>query len=237
MGSSDCIRPAWVQGPVVLIGNWEPLIFRRRLNCGLAILVGAAGACDQYRRRHAVDPFAAILRGKSRARFGQGHMVRVPALTLPESAPALSERMVWDDWYRVVDGRYWLPPANARALLAALAVHGAGAVSPVTVRLLREPGCEAPDSPCRVRRRRCPCYIDQRGRVWPDHHRGGTAGAGGRRRRDAGLLNQAGARELPMHKPHSCKSRFCPTCGKHATDVWADRDSDHGPWTMVLAPQ
>lgn len=21
--------------------------------------------------------------------------------------------------------------------------------------------------------------------------------------------------------PHSCKSRFCPTCGKHATDVWA----------------
>lgn len=23
--------------------------------------------------------------------------------------------------------------------------------------------------------------------------------------------------------PHSCKSRFCPTCGKHATDVWAER--------------
>jgi len=23
--------------------------------------------------------------------------------------------------------------------------------------------------------------------------------------------------------PHSCKSRFCPTCGKHATDVWADK--------------
>jgi len=22
--------------------------------------------------------------------------------------------------------------------------------------------------------------------------------------------------------PHSCKSRFCPTCGKHATEVWAD---------------
>jgi hypothetical protein len=22
--------------------------------------------------------------------------------------------------------------------------------------------------------------------------------------------------------PHSCKSRLCPTCGKHATDVWAD---------------
>lgn len=22
--------------------------------------------------------------------------------------------------------------------------------------------------------------------------------------------------------PHSCKSRFCPTCGKHATDIWAD---------------
>jgi hypothetical protein len=22
--------------------------------------------------------------------------------------------------------------------------------------------------------------------------------------------------------PHSCKSRFCPTCGKHATDRWAD---------------
>lgn len=22
--------------------------------------------------------------------------------------------------------------------------------------------------------------------------------------------------------PHSCKSRFCPTCGKHATDTWAD---------------
>ena len=22
---------------------------------------------------------------------------------------------------------------------------------------------------------------------------------------------------------HSCKSRFCPTCGKHATDVWADQ--------------
>ncbi len=21
--------------------------------------------------------------------------------------------------------------------------------------------------------------------------------------------------------PYSCKSRFCPTCGKHATDVWA----------------
>jgi len=23
--------------------------------------------------------------------------------------------------------------------------------------------------------------------------------------------------------PHSCKSRFCPTCGKHATDRWANR--------------
>ena len=22
--------------------------------------------------------------------------------------------------------------------------------------------------------------------------------------------------------PHSCKSRFCPTCGKHATEQWAD---------------
>lgn len=22
--------------------------------------------------------------------------------------------------------------------------------------------------------------------------------------------------------PHSCKSRFCPTCGKHATDVWSN---------------
>ena len=22
--------------------------------------------------------------------------------------------------------------------------------------------------------------------------------------------------------PHSCKSRFCPTCGKHATDLWAN---------------
>ncbi|MGV8124052.1 MAG: transposase zinc-binding domain-containing protein [Candidatus Xenobiia bacterium LiM19] len=21
--------------------------------------------------------------------------------------------------------------------------------------------------------------------------------------------------------PHSCKSRFCPTCGKHAADVWS----------------
>ncbi|MBN2448845.1 MAG: transposase zinc-binding domain-containing protein, partial [Lentisphaeria bacterium] len=24
-------------------------------------------------------------------------------------------------------------------------------------------------------------------------------------------------------KPRSCKSRFCPTCGKHAADVWADQ--------------
>jgi hypothetical protein len=23
--------------------------------------------------------------------------------------------------------------------------------------------------------------------------------------------------------PHSCKSRFCPTCGKHATDLWTDQ--------------
>ena len=23
--------------------------------------------------------------------------------------------------------------------------------------------------------------------------------------------------------PHSCKSRFCPTCGKHATDVWSEQ--------------
>ena len=23
--------------------------------------------------------------------------------------------------------------------------------------------------------------------------------------------------------PHWCKSRFCPTCGKHATDVWTDQ--------------
>ncbi|MFQ6113852.1 MAG: transposase zinc-binding domain-containing protein [bacterium] len=22
--------------------------------------------------------------------------------------------------------------------------------------------------------------------------------------------------------PHSCKCRFCPTCGKHATDRWAN---------------
>lgn len=23
--------------------------------------------------------------------------------------------------------------------------------------------------------------------------------------------------------PHSCKSRFCPTCGKHAADVWCNK--------------
>ena len=31
--------------------------------------------------------------------------------------------------------------------------------------------------------------------------------------------------------PHSCKSRFCPTCGKHATDRWAVGD----PFPAVTA--
>ena len=38
--------------------------------------------------------------------------------------------------------------------------------------------------------------------------------------------------------PHSCKSRFCPTCGKHATDQWADDAlSDLGcPTHAIRAP-
>jgi len=32
--------------------------------------------------------------------------------------------------------------------------------------------------------------------------------------------HQCGHMELV---PHSCKSRFCPTCGKHATDVWSEQ--------------
>ena len=38
--------PAWLRGPIVVAGNWEPLIYRRRLNC-----LGTDGE-ERYRKEH-----------------------------------------------------------------------------------------------------------------------------------------------------------------------------------------
>jgi hypothetical protein len=81
---------------------------------GHLILTGAAGQYDGWRRRWAQDPLADFA-------AGDGSVTRVAALELPAAAPALTERAVWDDYFRVIDGRYWLLPRNAPVLLEALA--------------------------------------------------------------------------------------------------------------------
>jgi hypothetical protein len=35
---------------------------------------------------------------------------------------------------------------------------------------------------------------------------------------------------------HSCKSRFCPTGGKHATDVWAERQTEYTGANPLICP-
>jgi len=80
---------------------------------GCLILIGAAGKYDGWRRQWPTDPFAGLKAGK-------GKVIRLPALELPESAPPLAQRVVWDDFYRVIDGRFWLLPRNAGVLLDAL---------------------------------------------------------------------------------------------------------------------
>lgn len=77
---------------------------------GSVILTGTAGKYDGWRREYPQDPFAGI----------KERLIRLPALELPDSAPPLGQRAVWDDYYRVIDGRYWLLPRNAGLFLEAL---------------------------------------------------------------------------------------------------------------------
>jgi hypothetical protein len=80
---------------------------------GFVILTGTAGEYDGWRRRWPKDPFAGGTPGK-------GRFIRVPALELPAAAPSLDQRVVWDDYYKVIDGRFWILPQNADVLLDAL---------------------------------------------------------------------------------------------------------------------
>ncbi|OPZ25403.1 MAG: hypothetical protein BWZ02_02475 [Lentisphaerae bacterium ADurb.BinA184] len=70
------------------------------------IVIGATGRYDAWRRSRPADPFEA-----------DPAILRLPALELPADAPGKPERRVWDDYYRVVDSRFWCRPANAEELL------------------------------------------------------------------------------------------------------------------------
>lgn len=84
--------------------------YRRR--GGHVILIGDVGQCDAWRRLRRVSPFDPVSDGEN--------LIRVPALALPKSAPSKDERAVWDNFYKVVDGRFWGLPANADVLLDVL---------------------------------------------------------------------------------------------------------------------
>lgn len=95
---------------------------------GHLILIDAPGSYDNWRRTRPAWPFAdCFAADESRAECGQGMLLRVPALQLPAGAPSREERAVWDDFYAVVDGRFWLVPENDDVLLDALTTNGEAA--------------------------------------------------------------------------------------------------------------
>ncbi len=95
---------------------------------GTVILTGDAGTYDGWRRRLTDNPFAGL---------PEDRVIRLPALQLPGTAPSLADRVVWDDFYRVIDGRFWLRPANEHVLLDALKRMPGDPLTPVTVRAPR----------------------------------------------------------------------------------------------------
>lgn len=80
---------------------------------GKILLTGNAGSKDGWGRLRPRHP----LQGKA---FLQKNLVFLPELELSCKAPPLSERLIWDSCYRVLDARFWVLPNNAEVLLQAL---------------------------------------------------------------------------------------------------------------------
>lgn len=85
------------------------------------VLVGRVGKYDQWRRRRPVLPFA-----------DDSAVTQVPELLLPPHGPSKSERQVWDDYYSVVDARFWICPANSGEFLKHMP-HDFGVEAPPAV--------------------------------------------------------------------------------------------------------
>ncbi len=100
---------------------------------GTLVITGETGNYDNWRRARPTNPFDTLLAGANEAAIGQGMLIRVPALELPDAAPSLADREVWDGYYQVIDARYWLLPRNAEALVEALRRDDFSALCPVTV--------------------------------------------------------------------------------------------------------
>ena len=101
---------------------------------GHAILIGEVGRRDTWRRRRPQWPFEPDLAGADGwVACGQGALVRMPELTLPDHAPCKEDRAVWDTYYPVVDGRFWLVPPNTPDLIARLRDVGADRLGPMRV--------------------------------------------------------------------------------------------------------
>ena len=77
-------------------------------------------------------PADGVAKGQS-VSLGQGKVTAVAPMVLPDAAPGKDERDIWDTFYPVVDGRFWLVPQNAADLLAVLRMTGADAPAGVCV--------------------------------------------------------------------------------------------------------
>jgi len=104
---------------------------------GRLILVGDAGRYDDWRREWAKPPFDDVAGMQKPTPCGKGWIVKIPALQLPARAPALDQRIVWDECYKVIDARFWILPRNARQLLDALGRVALGDMTPIRARAPR----------------------------------------------------------------------------------------------------
>ncbi len=127
-------------GNVVLVGNVGIYDQWRRRRCGIRSCdTGGVGPVNIAKtgvygepRRGRPDPFAYAFKGKDVfGKIGRGVIARFPELELPRKAPLKRDRAVWDDFYKVVDGRFWILPSNAGKLMALLDGGKFGDLRPV----------------------------------------------------------------------------------------------------------
>ena len=98
---------------------------------GFVVVVGRAGRYDVWRREYPQWPMETH---RSAAAAAGGRWAFVEKLALPDGAPGPDDRAIRDTCYPVFDEKYHLMPANADALLGALAGPGWPALRPYRVR-------------------------------------------------------------------------------------------------------
>jgi len=112
--------------PVVLVPGMECLsaeelaiLSNHAETRGTVIFIGKAGYFDEWRRKRPSAPAEKL----------NDQFKLLPELELPDSAPKKDDRQVWDDFYKVVDGRFWVLPKNAEVLIDALEDAGINRLS------------------------------------------------------------------------------------------------------------